>query len=107
MILRQPVPQTVWEAVRYWQKIEVFVIFVLSALSFAQLLFRLHKLNALDPLDHLVAKLILDAQPQRSAIYFRERATVHARSEQTFALQNILKALRIVKIGRASCRERV
>ena len=59
------------------QKIEVFVILVLSAFSLAQVLLRLDKFNALDPLDHLVAKLILNAQPQRSAINLGKRLPVH------------------------------
>ena len=37
----------------------------------------LDKFNALDPLDHLVAKLILDAQPQWSAIYLWKPLPVH------------------------------
>ena len=50
--------QTLTSDVR--QQIEVFVIFILAAFSRAEQLFRLDELNPFDPLDHLVAKLVLD-----------------------------------------------
>ena len=45
------------------QQIEVLVILVLAPLAFAERLLGLDKLNAFDPLDHLVAELILYPQP--------------------------------------------
>jgi serine/threonine protein kinase len=47
------------------QQVEILIVFVLAAFSFAKHLFRLDELDTLDPFDHLVAKLILHSQPQR------------------------------------------
>ena len=50
------------------EQIEVFIVFVLAALAEADGLLRLDEFDSLDPLDHLVAKLIFDAQPQWRSI---------------------------------------
>ena len=44
------------------QQIKVLVIFVRSAFTLAHLLFGFNELYALNPLDHLVSKLILHPQ---------------------------------------------
>ena len=41
----------------------ILVVFVLAAVALAYFLFRGDKLNTLDPLDHLVAQLILGTKP--------------------------------------------
>jgi len=50
------------------QQVEVFVVLVLTTFPVAQQLLRFDELDTLDPFDHLVAKLVLDSQPQRRAI---------------------------------------
>ena len=50
------------------EQIEVFIVFVLAALSEADGLFRFDEFDSLNPLDHLVAKLIFNAQPQWRSI---------------------------------------
>src|SRR5438477_7840591 len=51
------------------------------ALSPADMLKTLNKLNAVDPFGHFVAQLISDAQPQRCAVRDRQRLPVHLVSE--------------------------
>ena len=82
------------------QQVEIFVVFVFAAFSFAKHLFRLDELDTLDPFDHLVAKLVLDSQPQGRSIYLRKPLPVHLRGQQTLRFQQILQALRVV-IGAA------
>jgi hypothetical protein len=53
------------------KQIEILVIFVLAALAFADQFLGLDELDAFDPYDHLVAKLILNAQPERSPVNLR------------------------------------
>jgi len=45
------------------QQVEIFIVLVFAAFSFAKHLLRLDELDTLDPFDHLVAKLVLYAQP--------------------------------------------
>ena len=78
------------------EQIEVFIVFVLAALSEADSLLRLDEFNSLNPLDHLVTKLVLNAQPQRGAIHLGERLPIHLGSKQALGLEYILKALRVV-----------
>ena len=47
--------------IRYYRII--LVVFVLTAVALAYFLFRSDKLNTLDPLNHLVAQLVLGTQP--------------------------------------------
>ena len=69
-------------------------------LLLCQAFFRLDELDPLDPFHHLVAKLILNSQPQRCSIDLRKPLAVHLRGQQTLRLQHILHALRVV-IGAA------
>ena len=41
----------------------ILVVFVLAAVALAYFLFRSDKLDALDPLNHLVAQLVLGTKP--------------------------------------------
>ena len=41
----------------------ILVVFVLAAVALAYFLFRSDKLNTLDPLNHLVAQLVLGTKP--------------------------------------------
>ena len=75
------------------KQIEVLVVFVLAALAFADRLLGLDELDAFDPFDHLVAKLILDAQPQRRPVDLRSagssfisKARMHS-GLSTFSMQ--------------------
>jgi hypothetical protein len=52
-----------WTALDIGQKIKVFVVFVRSAFSLTQLLLGLDEFDPFDPLNHLIAELILDSQP--------------------------------------------
>jgi hypothetical protein len=52
------------------EQIEVFVVLVLAALSEADSLFRFDEFDSLDPLDHLVTKLVLDTGIGISALSF-------------------------------------
>src|SRR5579862_980747 len=79
-----------------WKQIEVQIVFVRSALAFADLLFGLNELYSFNPLHHLVTQLILHSQPQRRAILFPERRAVHLISKQALRLQNVIQALRTV-----------
>jgi hypothetical protein len=56
----------------------------------------LNELDPLDPFDHLVAKLVLDPEPQRSPIYLGERLSIHLGSEQAFCLEHVCEALRVI-----------
>lgn len=67
------------------QQIEVQIVLVCSALAFADLFFGLNEFYSFNPLDRLVAQLILYAQPQRSPILVPER--------RPLGLQNIIQAL--------------
>jgi hypothetical protein len=44
-----------------WEQVEVLIVFILAALTEAHGLLRLDEFNPLNPLHHLVAKLIFDA----------------------------------------------
>ena len=78
------------------QKVEVFIIFILSTLAGSEFLLRADKFNAFDPLDHLVAKLILYAQPQWSTVNVRKWLPVHVRGEKALGLDEIVDGLRFV-----------
>ena len=75
------------------QQIEVLVVFVLAAFSFADRLLRFDELDALDPLDHLVAKLVFDAQPQRRSVHLGQRLARSSRSQHAFRLEHVFDAV--------------
>lgn len=68
------------------RKIVIFMIFIHPTFSVAQLLLRLDKINARDPLDHPVAKLVFNAQPQGGAIQFGTPSIVHRPRPEIFSL---------------------
>lgn len=49
----------------------IFIILVLPAISFSDGLLRSDKFHTLDPLDHLVAQLVLGAKPQGGSMEIR------------------------------------
>jgi hypothetical protein len=59
------------------KQIEVFVIFVFAALAEADGLLRFDEFDALDPLDHFVAKLVFNPQPQWSSIDLGQWLAIH------------------------------
>ncbi len=69
-----------------WKQIEVFVVFVDPAFPGTDELFGFNELDALDPLHHLVAKLVLDPQTERRPIHRRERLAIHRESQQALGL---------------------
>ena len=78
------------------------------AFAQADALLRLDEFNALNPLDHLVAKLVFDPQPQWGSIDFGEGLSIHLGCKQALGLEYILKALSVVvraAIERASIGE--
>jgi hypothetical protein len=54
--------------------VKEFIDLVFPAFTLACLSLRLDKFDVLHPFDHLVAQLIFNPQPQRSAIAFVTRA---------------------------------
>jgi hypothetical protein len=52
-----------------WEQVEIFVVFVFAALAKTDGFPGLNELDPLDPFDHLVAKLVLDPEPQRSPVF--------------------------------------
>jgi hypothetical protein len=50
------------------EQVEVFIIFVRSALAFTKTLFRFDEFNSLDPFGHFVPELVLYAQWEKSTI---------------------------------------
>src|SRR6185437_245917 len=78
------------------QLVEVLIIFVRPPLAFAYLLLGFNELYSFNPFDHLIAKLVLNPQPERSAVLFREWRSVHLRSKQAFRFKDILQTLRVV-----------
>ncbi len=59
------------------KQIEVFVIFVFAALAEPDGLLRFDEFDPLDPLDHFVAKLVFNPQPQWSSIDLRQWLAIH------------------------------
>ena len=74
----------------------MLVVLVLSAFALAQLLFRFDKLDALDPLDHLVTELILNAQTERGAVHLGQRLAVHLAGQKALWFEDILQALCVI-----------
>src|SRR5207249_4469357 len=78
------------------QQIEVLIVIVLSALPLPNLFLRFDELDPFDLLDHLVAKLVLDAQAKRRPVNARPRLAVHLTRENACRLQHVLQPLGVV-----------
>ena len=50
------------------EQVEIFVVLIAASFTLAQQLFRFHKFNPLDPLNHFVAQLILHAKAERGSV---------------------------------------
>jgi len=79
-----------------WKQIEILIIFVCAALTFSDQLFRFDKLDALDPLHHLVTELIFHAQAKGRAIYLGESAVIHLERQNTLRFEKVFDKLRVV-----------
>src|SRR6516165_9466538 len=79
-----------------WNEVIVFVVLILAAVAQTDGLLVDHELDGLDPLDHLVTQLILDAESKRSAVDRRERPVVHLVRQDTLGVERILHRLRVV-----------
>src|SRR6185437_392640 len=78
------------------QQVEIFIVLIFATFSFAKRFFGFDEFDALDPFDHLIAKLIFDAQPQRRAVNLPKALSIHPRSQQALRLQHVFEALGIV-----------
>src|SRR6516165_785663 len=79
-----------------WNEVIVFVILILAAEAQTDRLLVDHKLDGLDPLDHLVTQLILDPKPERSAVDQGERLIIHLVCQDALGVERILEGLRVI-----------
>src|SRR5262249_17937548 len=77
-------------------QVEVFIILVLAAVALAHVLDPGDELDRLDPLDHLVAELVLDPQAQGSPVDPVERPAVHLVGDDALRVKHVGHAMAIV-----------
>src|SRR5215831_6062400 len=79
-----------------WNEVVVFVVLILAAEALTDGLLVDHKLDGLDPLDHLVTQLILDPKPERGAVDQAERLIIHLVCQDALGMERVLDRLRVI-----------
>ena len=79
------------------QEIEVFFVFIHSAVTPADHLLRLDEAYSADLLDHFEPELVLDTQSERCTVNERQGRVVHFVGKQALGLDHVLEALGIVR----------
>src|SRR6516225_3204751 len=79
-----------------WNEVVVFVVLILATEALTDGLLVDHKLDGLDPLDHLVTQLILDPESERGAVDQAERLVIHLVRQDALGMERILEGLRVI-----------